>query len=203
MKRHRNGAAKLKQGRRIVALASIVAYCAVTIGLPLPGPAKDVSVPFPCMHRACGCQNARQCWTSCCCTTLTERLVWAAANDVDVPKYVDRRDALPDPADGLVDLTADADPPACCLAERSCARPKSCCDAANEPAEKVETGKGVATINTRQMAGCRGLSQTWLFSGAPALPPPVYTPSLDGFFVFAPAPRDAAPVGVPTGVDPP
>ncbi|MGL4462441.1 MAG: hypothetical protein ACRC1K_09810 [Planctomycetia bacterium] len=182
-----------------MALASIVAYCAVTIGLPLPGPAKDLSVPFPCMRRACGCQDARQCWTSCCCTTLTERLAWAAANNVAVPTYVDRRDILPDPADGF----ADAVPPACCRSERTCARPKSCCDAAKEPAEKVETGKGAAVINVRAMAGCRGLSQTWLFSGAPALPPAVFTPSLDGFFVFAPVPCDSLPVGVPAGVDPP
>lgn len=48
--------------------------------LPLRAPVevqKDFSVPFPCMHRACGCASAKECWTSCCCTTKEERVAFA------------------------------------------------------------------------------------------------------------------------------
>ena len=56
------------------------------IGLPLPrATAKDLSSPFPCMHRACGCLSAADCWKSCCCFSAGERVAWARAHDVQPP----------------------------------------------------------------------------------------------------------------------
>ncbi len=66
--------------RRAVAWALLGLYGLVASGLPLPvmSPpagtaaarklaAKDRSRPFPCMDKACGCDSAERCFSSCCC----------------------------------------------------------------------------------------------------------------------------------------
>jgi hypothetical protein len=50
--------------------------------------AKDLSVPFPCQYRACGCRSAAQCWKRCCCFSNAQKLAWARANEVQPPEYV-------------------------------------------------------------------------------------------------------------------
>jgi hypothetical protein len=56
------------------------------VGLPLPpASAKDVSSPFPCQQRACGCMTASDCWKSCCCFTAAQRVQWAREHDAEVP----------------------------------------------------------------------------------------------------------------------
>ena len=49
---------------------------------------KDLSEPFPCQNRPCGCQSAAQCWRKCCCFTDTQKVAWAKANNVKVPDFV-------------------------------------------------------------------------------------------------------------------
>ncbi len=49
---------------------------------------KDLSEPFPCQHRACGCRSATQCWKRCCCFSNAQKLAWARVNDVQPPEYV-------------------------------------------------------------------------------------------------------------------
>ena len=49
---------------------------------------KDLSAPFPCQSRRCGCQSAKQCWKKCCCFTDTQKVAWAKANRVTLPAYV-------------------------------------------------------------------------------------------------------------------
>ncbi len=49
---------------------------------------KDLSEPFPCQHRACGCLSAKQCWKRCCCFSNAQKVVWARANHVELPEYV-------------------------------------------------------------------------------------------------------------------
>src|SRR6266700_1172453 len=56
------------------------------VGLPLPvAAAKDLSNPFPCQHRACGCLSAADCWKSCCCFSASQRVAWAHDHDVEPP----------------------------------------------------------------------------------------------------------------------
>jgi hypothetical protein len=56
------------------------------VGLPLPpASAKDVSSPFPCQQRVCGCMTASDCWKSCCCFTAGQRVQWAREHDAEVP----------------------------------------------------------------------------------------------------------------------
>jgi hypothetical protein len=40
---------------------------------------------FPCQDGGCGCSQAADCWTSCCCNTPHERLVWALERGVMPP----------------------------------------------------------------------------------------------------------------------
>ena len=49
---------------------------------------KDLSTPFPCQTRACGCRSAKQCWKKCCCFTDTQKVAWAKAHRVTLPAFV-------------------------------------------------------------------------------------------------------------------
>ncbi len=49
---------------------------------------KDLSAPFPCQSRRCGCRSAKQCWKKCCCFTDTQKVAWAKANRVTLPAFV-------------------------------------------------------------------------------------------------------------------
>lgn len=61
-----------------------------TFSLNVPTPVavqKDAEVAFPCQNRPCGCENAQQCWGSCCCFSDAEKLAWAQANKVTPPDW--------------------------------------------------------------------------------------------------------------------
>ncbi len=83
--RHRAGAWSVAGG------ASLLLYLTIAIGVPLPfvapseGVGKSTDQPFPCMHRACGCRSAEQCWRRCCCHSPQERLVWAERRGITIP----------------------------------------------------------------------------------------------------------------------
>ncbi len=73
----------------------LVGFVACVILLPMPvslvsksGPGKDLSEPFPCQNRPCGCRSAEQCWKKCCCFSNTEKVAWAQTNGVKLPDYV-------------------------------------------------------------------------------------------------------------------
>jgi hypothetical protein len=46
---------------------------------------KDLSEVYPCAHSACGCKSAEQCWRSCCCHTIEQRLEFAAKHNIKLP----------------------------------------------------------------------------------------------------------------------
>ena len=76
---------------RLVSLITCLSLCATIFPLPIdwrPGNQKDLSSPFPCQHRACGCRSAEQCWKKCCCFSNSQKLAWAKEHRVDVPSYV-------------------------------------------------------------------------------------------------------------------
>lgn len=77
--------------RRLISLAVIVSVCAAIFPLPISWPstsAKDLSQPFPCQNRPCGCRSADQCWKKCCCFTNSQKVAWAKARQVRVPEFV-------------------------------------------------------------------------------------------------------------------
>jgi len=67
-----------------------MSFLIASVGYPVwsSGGGKDLSQPFPCMHRHCGCRNAEQCWRGCCCFTNQQKLTWAKTNKVTPPEYV-------------------------------------------------------------------------------------------------------------------
>jgi len=71
-------------------VATLAAFLLATVGYPVwsGGTVKDLSQPFPCMHRRCGCRRAAQCWRGCCCFTNQQKLAWAKAKQVAPPEYV-------------------------------------------------------------------------------------------------------------------
>ncbi|MEQ8854638.1 hypothetical protein [Gimesia sp.] len=83
--------AKYHHARRWIGLFVLISIVSSLVPLPLSlsSPVeKDLSTPFPCQNRPCGCQSAKQCWKSCCCFTNREKIVWAKANRVEAPAYV-------------------------------------------------------------------------------------------------------------------
>lgn len=59
-----------------------------TATVPEDAWAKDLSAPFPCQHRPCGCRSAEQCWKQCCCYSNAQKVAWARAHGVTVPDFV-------------------------------------------------------------------------------------------------------------------
>ncbi len=65
-------------------------YAMVVVGVPLPI-AQEVSRQwdrFPCESSACGCSSAGQCWETCCCSTLEEKIAWADKHGVTIPPHL-------------------------------------------------------------------------------------------------------------------
>jgi len=78
--------------RRVVCVLVLLSVCAASFPLPVPIIAtsfKDRSIPFPCQDHPCGCRDAKQCWTTCGCLSMTEKLRWAEARGIAPPNYVD------------------------------------------------------------------------------------------------------------------
>jgi hypothetical protein len=76
----------LRIRRRGPSWLALVGQLVAVIGLPLPAAsAKDISKPFPCQGRACGCMSAGDCWKNCCCFTAGQRVAWADEHDVEAP----------------------------------------------------------------------------------------------------------------------
>jgi hypothetical protein len=187
-----------RKRRGFVAALLIVNQFAIASGLPLPAFAaavngaakKDLSKPFPCMNRPCGCKNADQCWRSCCCFTMRERLAWAEANGVEPPDFVREAAAR----EALADASGPPNSRGACREEKHC----SCCECKARSAtvavcracatrEKISATTGVRPIRmapigrSRSVAmlmalGCQGqdlvglLAQALPFARRPNLP---------------------------------
>ena len=75
--------------RRLIGLSALVGVLCSTCPVPLawkvwqPG-----QTPFPCQSCGCGCSTAEQCWFSCCCYSLSERIAWARQHGVAIPEAI-------------------------------------------------------------------------------------------------------------------
>lgn len=72
----------------MVSLAVLVAVCAVIFPVSWPAAQpqeKDLSEPFPCQNRPCGCRSAKQCWKKCCCFSHQQKVAWAKEHGVTIP----------------------------------------------------------------------------------------------------------------------
>ncbi|AMV34986.1 hypothetical protein VN12_22860 [Pirellula sp. SH-Sr6A] len=84
--------------------------------------------PYPCQGGACGCRDAKTCWTNCCCRTPEERSEWAAENGIEPPIYAIVANWEEHGKDRLLVRTVQIDASA-----TSCPpRKRSCCSGATE-----------------------------------------------------------------------
>jgi hypothetical protein len=159
-------------GARLCALLASIGYVAAATGLHLPIVlTKDTSKPFPCMHSRCGCEDAEQCWKSCCCHTASERLAWARARRVAPPKDLIRQ---------VTEQTRalhGASVAACCRSKTACAvaekatRPaatKLCTQAACEVTPSATCAKCVVKV-ARSNKTCRSSERNDVVSIVDAL----------------------------------
>ena len=127
------------RGRAGSWLALAGQFCAL-VGMPLPAAvAKDLSKPFPCQQRRCGCMKAADCWQTCCCFSAGARVAWAEEHGVTPPE----------------ELVAEAHQEESGIAEK-----KNCC-AAKKPAagQKQNTAQAKQTIRWSlaiEMKRCQG-----------------------------------------------
>ena len=151
---------------------SAVLYLIVASGLPisLPGKSgKDLSVPFPCMDSPCGCQNAEQCWRSCCCTTLEQRIDWARKNHIKPPDFAiaDARAKGINVDDFTGEHTCSDEKHDCCDdgPESMCC----CCSHASQP-QASNADNSIVLIRALQ---CSGVGYDWTSVGVAVIVPPI------------------------------
>lgn len=83
----------LSRVRQLAGYAVTLAFLLTVFPVPFPVTGsgqseKDLSQPFPCQNRTCGCCSADQCWKKCCCFTNRQKVTWAARNDLKLPQFV-------------------------------------------------------------------------------------------------------------------
>jgi hypothetical protein len=201
---------RLKHGRRLTSASVLVVYLATATGVPLPLPTQQQTgaEQFPCMAGHCGCHTAEQCWRSCCCHSLAERLAWARQRGVQPPDFALAQAR----AAGLIGRElADAGQPcddktACCSAHQKklVSFDADLPDASLDEQVNATAEKTNSIIAWRALA-CRGQSASWL-AAVPALilvgPPSsdlhqLVMPLSPSAPVVAPKRSDAPPVPPP------
>jgi hypothetical protein len=72
-----------------IAWIAFVAVLLFSVPIPLSFKIiqKDSTTPYPCQNSPCGCNSAEQCWTTCRCFSIPEKLAWAQKNGVEPPTY--------------------------------------------------------------------------------------------------------------------
>jgi hypothetical protein len=131
--------------------ASLLALAGVVVSslgiMFVPVTKQDSSQAFPCQGGSCGCTSAAQCWQSCCCTSVAERLAWADANEVIPPAF-------------LVELAAAS------TKRQLASEPKTCCSSDSSPHgaasscvddREIESPAHVVLIS--DLSRCRGLAK--------------------------------------------
>jgi hypothetical protein len=173
---------KLRRSRRMI--SGLLLLWLGLLQFPLPfsvratesaSNGKDLSTPYPCMNRPCGCRSAEDCWKSCCCTTKAERIAFVLENGLEMPA------ALVDAAD---EESTPAEPKACCSKSPAVApcdkdaecTPSSGCDKCDRQQSKPR--KGVVFFSS--VLKCKGLSTMLAQFGGAVLP--LVTPQVT-FFV--------------------
>lgn len=171
--------------------------CTVAVGLPLPaplrGPAPAGGERFPCEGCGCGCASAAQCWSGCCCHTLSERLAWARREGVRPPASVlaaarmqglDTQIWTGGTSKGESKSSTPSTPSQCCAARPQSAAPRGCCAAVPTARRATVTSstrgdcQGVcrqperrSPVGARALSAlkCRGLTTYW--ASVPTAPP--------------------------------
>jgi hypothetical protein len=164
----------------------LVAHLATTIGFPLPqtAPVEAGSKPFPCQHHHCGCRSAEQCWRSCCCMSMQEKLAWAKKNGVTPPDYVlVAAETETEKHEAGSCCSHSHEKPASCCSKHGSHSAKTCCSA--KPTKDAgksgspDSASGFDCVLGIHAQKCQGLSTLWVVSGAVLPPPPPLNAPVD------------------------
>jgi hypothetical protein len=125
----------------------------VSAGVPRVRLTKDTSVPFPCQDRACGCQSAEQCYSSCCCFSPADRRRFAGEHGVDADRYgLSDRNGLSDVSKETSDDVCSEEP-GCCT--RVSISPSACETLGTTPLANIRVPSWSAYLK------CRGITPAW------------------------------------------
>lgn len=181
---------------RLVVVLSLAGFLVAVVGVPLPSfqaktasSAKTAVRPFPCMHHACGCQDADQCWRKCCCFTKQEQLAWAhshhvvppaefaaADDDLEHPRHESVAEKAGDAAEKTSDMAEKTGPAAAKSSHRACChadRPLTSGTKQVEEQPSTTPDFTITYILPAQYRQCQGLAQLWSVLGS-ATPPPAH-----------------------------
>ena len=158
----------------------LIAYIFATSGMPVSIVSTSGSSVerYPCEGGCCGCQSAQQCWQSCCCHTLSERLAWARRHNIRPPSYVIAFAKVADSESQVAHHTADrvligpqkpADLDSVCgrTGSSSTQERTNCCLPSQRTNRDVPSSRQVITV---QAFRCQGLSQALSFVSILAIP---------------------------------
>jgi hypothetical protein len=155
------------EGRRCVSAFLLIAYAVTAAGVPISvgSPLGKSGEVFPCMASSCGCRTADQCWRSCCCHSLKERLDWARKRGIEPPAFAlaqARALGIDVPLNATECDSGEAAEKCCQSSPQAAAasRATSCCSQQIVPAES-ENGREQSIVAWRALA-CRGQSMNWL-----------------------------------------
>lgn len=168
--------------RRAASATLLAAYAVTAIGVPLPSgglPQKSGEL-YPCANCGCGCASAEQCWRSCCCHTLAERMAWAHEHHVRPPKFAIamarqagldlawlKNAAAPGSAGRLSGVRVDVS----CSIKETPTEPgaagrvgvgHACCHCCVERHAKQPNVKATSHVIAWQALQCQGKSSNWL-----------------------------------------
>lgn len=170
--------AHLREGatRRLIGLALLVSMCASILPffvVDRVSGEKDLSAPFPCQNRPCGCLSAEQCWRECCCFTNAQKVAWARKNRVTPPQYVvEAARSEAQPKQVAVSPSTRAAGATCRSTSHGCTG-KSCCESgrqstcsacatsAREQREKPLAGRSKRFVIGIERMKCRGQGPGW------------------------------------------
>jgi len=176
---------------QLTAGLGLVVYGLLLTGLPLPIPSHSgpkSTERYPCEDSACGCSDAEQCWSQCCCNTLRERLAWARRHrvrpaesallaatrqgyDISHWEYGEARDStrialVAEPADDMDCCSMGGDRRAsvnCCQMQATGGEcPPKDCDAKETIDRRTHVQDRRSKIVMMQALACRGIFHTWL-----------------------------------------
>jgi hypothetical protein len=155
-------------GRRCVGALVLMAYVITAAGVPISigSPLQKSGEIFPCMASSCGCRTADQCWRSCCCHSMAERLAWAQQRGIKPPAF-----ALAQARAAGLDLTLITtahescdDENKCCrsdsLATAAVGKDRSCCS--DHDVQAASSDEIEDHIVAWRALACRGQSMNWL-----------------------------------------
>lgn len=161
--RARCGALHRRIGRRCASGILLAIYVVSAAGIPLPTGNMTLKSGeiFPCMDCPCGCNSAEQCWRSCCCHTLAERVDWAREHGVRPPEY-----AIDEARRQRIDLCWLDEPAGSQTAMKCCAaqggQNKPCCCCHHDDAAAKDSDRAASRVVVWKALACGGQSLNWL-----------------------------------------